>query len=99
MVQCMESWFLADREALNTYFSQGFRDNGLPATERLLEGIPKEESLDSLKTATRDCKPKGQYHKGRHSFPLLGEIDPQKVVEKSPWAKRFIKQLKAKMNA
>ena len=27
MVQCMESWFLADREKLKDFFGQGFRDN------------------------------------------------------------------------
>ncbi|WP_203225773.1 MULTISPECIES: hypothetical protein [Pseudomonas] len=31
--------------------------------------------------------------KGEHSFKLLGLIDPNKVCEASPWAKRFIESL------
>lgn len=30
MVQCMESWFLADPEALRTYYKQGFLIRSLP---------------------------------------------------------------------
>ena len=39
-------------------------------------------------------KAKGAYRKGRHSFDLLGGLDPSKVMEASPHARRFIDALK-----
>ena len=99
MVQCMESWFLADRETLASYFGQGFREKALPDVASLVEDIPKDEVFDGLKAATRDCAPKGGYEKGRHSFELLGKIDPGIVSDQSPWAKRFIGHLQGRMSA
>lgn len=29
-----------------------------------------------------------------HSFEILEKIDPQKVINRSPWAKHFIDELK-----
>ena len=98
MVQCTESWFLADPQALKVRFGQGFQQNQLPKG-RSLEDIPKRDVLRGLQEATRKCETAGQYDKGKHSFELLGRIDPAKVTEQSPWAKRFIDMLKAKMGA
>lgn len=97
MVQCMESWFLADREMLKSFFGQDFRDNALPSAANPVETITKTAVLDSLKNATRHCQSKGQYGKGDHSFRLLAQLDPAKVVAASPWAKRFVDTLKQKM--
>lgn len=99
MVQCMESWFLADREKLKDFFGQGFRDSDLPSAANPVETIAKTAVLDSLKKATCDCQLKGQYGKGDHSFKLLAQLDPAKVVDASPWAKRFVDTLKQKMGA
>jgi hypothetical protein len=99
MVQCMESWFLADRQKLKDFFGQGFLDNALPSAAIPVETIAKTAVLDSLKNATRHCQPKGQYGKGDHSFKLLAQLDPAKVVAASPWAKRFVDILKQKMGA
>lgn len=99
MVQCMESWFLADRETLKDFFGQGFRDSALPPAENPVETIDKTKLLNSLKEATRHCQTKGQYSKGDHAFKLLAQLDPAKVVAASPWAKRFIDILKQKMGA
>ena len=38
MVQCMETWFLADRDNLADYFGHGFNPNALPAREEIEEG-------------------------------------------------------------
>lgn len=97
MVQVMESWFLADRETLKTFFGQGFRENALPATNRPIEGVAKEDVYSALKQATRDCKTQAEYGKGEHSFKLLARIDPAKVIAASPWAQRFVDELKKKM--
>ncbi|SFB03724.1 protein of unknown function [Pseudomonas sp. NFIX10] len=93
MVQCMESWFLADRRTLKEFFGQGFQENQLPAPGNSVEYVPKVQVYDALAKATRGCKSKSQYGKGEHSFKLLGLIDPNKVCEASPWAKRFIESL------
>lgn len=97
MVQCMESWFLADRQTLQTFFGQGFKANALPAAANSMESIAKQEVYQSLEKATKACKTKGAYGKGEHSFKLLALIDPSKVAVASSWAKRFIDEMKKQM--
>lgn len=97
MVQCMESWFLADRQTLKAFFGQGFDTNALPAGNKSIEEIAKDHIYQSLASATKNCKTKAQYGKGEHSFKLLEKIDPAKVTKASPWARRFIDQLKKRM--
>ncbi|MFT4102278.1 MAG: DUF4276 family protein [Burkholderiaceae bacterium] len=99
MVQVMESWLLADREALKAFFGQGFKDNALPAASNAIEGIAKPQVYNALAQATSNCKTKSTYGKGEHSFKVLTQIDPAKVVQASPWAKRFVDELRKKMNA
>lgn len=95
MVQCMEAWFLADKEALAKYFGQGFRRNALSMRPEI-EAIPKVDIEQGLKNATRQCKHKGQYNKGRHSFAILAQLDPEKVTAASPYAKQLIDALHEK---
>lgn len=92
----MESWFLADRDALKAFFGCGFKDSQLPATTRDIEKITKEEVYRALQLATANCKTKAIYGKGDHSFKLLALIDPAKVACSSHWAARFIDELKKK---
>jgi len=94
LVECMESWFLADRNCLKTYFGQGFSENALPGNTQI-ETITKATVFSSLKLATRKANPKGEYGKGKHSFEILAEIDPNKVCKVVPNAKRLIDYLKA----
>jgi len=94
MVQCMESWFLADRQVLAAFFGQGFQANQLPAADFRIESIDKKQVLQSLANATRQCKTKSAYGKGEHSFLLLAQIDPAKVMQASHWADQFVKRLK-----
>jgi hypothetical protein len=96
MVQCMESWFLADVPALEQYYGAGFR-------ARLLENLDvemtaKEDVYTKLRQATRNTK-KGQYHKGHYSFDILASINPDEVVNKSPWAQRLIQSIKHNVDA
>ncbi len=89
MVECMESWFLADRDCLKKYFGQGFSEIALPGNTNI-ETISKADVFNSLKLATRNAKPKGEYGKGKHSFEILAQIDPIKVCNVAPNAKRLI---------
>lgn len=100
MVQCMESWLLADRSTLQRFFDPDFRPNALPAQSRPLEGIDKDTLYRSLKSVTAACKTKAPYstrRKGEHSCALLALIDPSKVTAASGWAARFIDELKSRM--
>ena len=93
MVQCMEAWFVADRQSLGVYFGQDFKAAALPAQD--VEAIAKDDLERKLKQATRSCsKGKGTYRKGRHSFELLGCLDPSKVMESSPHARWLIDALR-----
>lgn len=92
MVQLMESWFLADLAVLAEYYGSGFRVNVIPQRSDI-EEVPKSDVSDKLEQATRGTS-KGRYHKGRHSFELLRRIDPAKVMDASPYAKRFVNSLK-----
>jgi len=97
MVQVMESWFLADRNALKAFFGHGFNENVLPSAP--VEEVAKDTLYNALKQATRACKTKAAYGKGEHSFRLLAAINPEKVTHASPWAKRFVDSLRNKMEA
>ena len=94
MVQCMESWFLADKKALSTYFGKDFGEKSLPLN-LMVEEIPKEDIYDKLKSATKHTQ-KGAYCKGPHSFEILERIDPEKVAAAAPYCKRLLETLHLK---
>ena len=95
MVQCMEAWFLADKKRLMEYYGKDFKQNALPARQDI-EKIPKDDVLNGLKNATRSGVSKGEYEKGQHSFDILAQIDPNKVIVASPHAKRLVDTLNEK---
>jgi len=88
MVQCMESWFLADKQVLVAYYGQGFLINALPKSNNV-ESVSKTDVAAKLEHA---CKPtkKGCYHKTQHSFDILASLDPEKVASGSAHAKELI---------
>ena len=94
MVQCMEAWFLADKDNLAAFFGQGFNRNALPSSQKI-EDVAKRDVLEGLRRATRRCK-KGEYGKGRHSFDMLEQTDPAKVMNASPHARRLVEILRQK---
>ena len=91
MVQVMETWFLADREALRRHFGSRFRENALPQWPRL-EDVPKASVLAALKDATFRCSP--PFTKGKVSFQLLAEINPGLVETACPHAKCLLQRLR-----
>lgn len=92
MVQCMEAWFVADRQSLGAYFGKDFKAAALPVRDDV-ETIAKRDLEQTLRQATTTCS-KGPYRKGRHSFELLGCLDPSKVMQSSPYARQLIDSLK-----
>ena len=91
MVEVMESWFLADRDALKEFYGQRYRENALPQNPQI-EQIAKQDVLDGLRDASLNTQ-KGRYNKGAHSFEILAKLDPGKVMNVSPHAKRLIETL------
>ena len=92
MVQVMETWFLADRDALRRYFGEGFRDRAIKHWP-ILEDVPKSTVLDALDSATKMCRK--PYAKGKTSFELLGETDPARVAAACPHADALLQRLRA----
>lgn len=92
MVQSMEAWLLADKEALATYYGQRFLANALPRRPNV-EDIPKSDLVPALECASRGTQ-KGKYHKTQHGFALLKLIDPARVGRASDHADRFFGVLK-----
>ena len=91
MVQVMETWFLADRDALRGFFGPQLNENNFREWPDL-EEVPKDTVLNALERATLNCqKP---YSKGRVSFELLGRIDPQRVAADCPHAGRLLNYLR-----
>jgi hypothetical protein len=93
MVQVMETWFIADRDAMKRFFREDFRDAAIPAWPNL-EEVPKRAIYESLEKATADCGPR-KYAKGRLSFELLATVSPVKVEAGSPHAREFFEQLRS----
>ena len=91
MVQAMESWFLADADALASFYGQDFNRRALPAN-RNIEQVSKEDVLAGLSQAARNTK-KGGYKKGPDSYEILERLDPARVTGMSPFAERFIQAL------
>lgn len=91
MVQAMEAWFMADIDALNTFYGQGFQANSLPKNSNI-EDIPKDRLEPSLKAATRQTQ-KREYQKIKHGCELLKQIDVQKVRGASEHCDRLFQKI------
>ena len=93
MVQSMESWFLADPEAVERYFNdQKFSRKALRNTADV-EKIPKTDVFQRLRDATAKTK-KGVYSKTGHAQHLLGQLDPKLVQQRAPNCARFFAALR-----
>ena len=77
MAQTMETWMVADPDALAEYYGDGFRRTALPRSQDL-ESVPKKEIERSLERATRSTK-KGRYHKIHHASALLTRLNADSV--------------------
>ena len=96
MVQLMEAWFLADPEALERFYGNGFRRNALRQNPQV-EEIPKADVLESLKQAVKETK-KQRYHKTQHAPLILESLDPIKVRKAAPNCDRLFRELLAKLD-
>ncbi len=90
MVQIMESWFLADIDALKAVFKD--------SSEAAVRGNPNVEEIpkaDVLKRLNRAAN--GEYQKVKHGMKLLELIDPSKVRKAAPHCDRMFNQILARL--
>jgi Domain of unknown function (DUF4276) len=78
MVQIMESWFLADVDALRAFYKRRFNENALGWNTKV-EEIPKVDVLERLKRVSG-----GEYHKVDHGVKLLELTNTAKVRRDAP---------------
>jgi len=91
MVQLLEAWFLADKDALKSYYGQGFNSNPIPGNPNV-EQIAKATVASAMGIATRNTQ-KGEYRKIRDASRLLERISPAVVRVKSPHCDRLFTEL------
>ena len=96
MVQVMEAWFLADRDALRHYYGQQFNAQRLPGQPTAVESIPKDDVLRGLTRATERTR-KGRYHKTQHAPDLLELVDVGKVRGNAPACARLFATLEGEL--
>ena len=91
MVQAMETWIVADPDALAAYYGQRFLAKALPNNANL-ESVPRADISRALQQATRRTQ-KGEYHKIRHASEILQRIDQQRVWQRCPACARLFRTL------
>ncbi|HPH70628.1 MAG TPA: DUF4276 family protein, partial [Kofleriaceae bacterium] len=92
MIQMMEHWFLADPDALEKYFGQGFRRQAIRRWPNI-EAVSKDDAMNALKQATQACRK--QYAKGNSSFEILALLNPLAVKTACPAAAALLGRLGA----
>ena len=97
MAQCMESWFIADTNAMQNHFGRGFKPAKLPGNPDV-EEVAKSNVMSGLEASVKETQ-KGGYHKTRDGFALIGIINPSRVAERAPHARRFFDALRQKLGA
>ena len=94
MTTCMETWIVADHDALRAHFGQGFQLSALPQRDDL-ERRARDEVLAKLMHATRDCL--APYEKGAKSFVVLGKLNPATLDSCLPSFQRARRILNTKL--
>jgi hypothetical protein len=90
MATCMETWIMADHEALHKVFGSCLLvGNLIPVTANVLEERSRQELLEALKSATKDCGKNRGYDKGARSFQILAELDPRLLDKNLRYFHRF----------
>lgn len=91
MVQIMESWFIADVDALKEFYGQRLKVSAIPKNKNV-EAIEKERVENSLKAATVKTN-KEKYHKINHGAKILELISSQKVRAAAPHCERLFETI------
>lgn len=97
MAQCMESWLVADPDALAAHFGPGFNAAKLPG-DADLEAVAKSDILGGLAAAAKGSR-RGEYRKAYDGCALIGKIDPSRVAQRARHAGRFFGVLRREFAA
>lgn len=101
MVQTMEAWFIADLEALQNYYGQGFRADKIQmrmSADNNVENISVYNLEKWLKQATKETS-KGKYKKAIHAPEILKRLNVEKVRQAAPSCDRLFTTLTQIMEA
>lgn len=96
MVQIMESWLIADVDALKRFYGKGFNVKVIPRNPNV-EEIPKLNVETSLKKATSKTQ-KGEYHKIHHGPKILELLDIIRIRKAAVHCNRLFETLSEKMS-
>jgi hypothetical protein len=88
MVTCMETWIMADHEALRKVFGSCLREGTLFPLNGLEKRL-RQELLKTLESATNDCGKNRGYDKGERSFQILAILNPKLLEENLLYFHRF----------
>ena len=91
MIQMMETWMVADVNALAKFYGNNFRQSVLPRAVNL-ENTQKRDIEKALANATRSTT-KGEYKKIGHAKELLERLDPKIVGGRCPSCERLFNVL------
>lgn len=91
MVTCMETWLMADRTALRSFFGSCLQESALYQAGGL-EDRTRQDVQVALEQATRNCGRERAYAKGKRSFQLLAEVKPE-ALDGMPHFHAFIEAL------
>jgi hypothetical protein len=91
MAQVMESWFLADPDALAQFYGSQFGIKQIPPRKNV-EEVPKSEVEAVLKNSTAKTS-KGEYHKIRHGAPILESLNADRVRARALHCNRLFEAL------
>ena len=97
MVQTMETWIVADVDALSRYYGQGFNAGAL-ARAVDPESVAKQDLERSLRRATERTG-KGRYRKIAHASDLLQRIDAETVRARCRHCQRLFDELGGMIDA
>ena len=95
MVQALEAWLIADREAVKQYYGQGFQESAIPAAQDV-EQIDKDLPKSSLDKAAKKTNKEG-YQEIRDGARLLAKINPEEVRKKARHCERLFLTLTSKI--
>ena len=88
MIQAMEAWFLADREALRRHFGSRLRERQIPNSNAEEVSNPKRV----LRRASAS-RPERRYHETRDAPELLRRLNIEKVRQAAPACERLLRTL------
>ena len=81
MTTCMETWIVADRQALRDHYGPTLQEANLP-DQNNLESRARDAIYNALVQATRNCK--NRYAKGKRSFEILAKLNPAVLRQQLP---------------